>query len=201
LGVKDDGGLYADLASRYTEPHRAYHNLRHIMHCLEEFEAARTLAHDPNAVESAIWYHDVIYDPRSQENEAKSAELATTAFRKAGLSESHGNKVSTLILATSKHDPSVDEDASLMVDVDLAILGQSPQRFDEYERQIRKEYDWVTDAAFASGRTAVLRSFLSRPTLYATEFFQRRYEQQARSNLENSLGKLMNWIQQPGSRA
>jgi predicted metal-dependent HD superfamily phosphohydrolase len=147
----------------------------------------------------AIWYYDAIYDPRSRENETRSAELAAVTIRRAGLPGEFGNKVSTLILATTKHDSSVDEDAPLMVDVDLSILGQPRQRFEGYERQIRKEYDWVSDEAFAVGRALVLKSFLNRPTIYATNFFQRKYEEQARLNLANSLCKLESLIQQPGN--
>lgn len=201
LGVKDDGGLCSDLSSRYAESHRAYHNLQHIMHCLEEFDTARDLARSPDAVELAIWYHDAVYDPRSKENESRSAELAAAAIRGAGLPGEFGKKVSILILATTKHDSSVDEDAPVMVDVDLSILGQPRQRFDEYERQIRKEYDWVSGEVFAVGHASVLRSLLKRPTIYATEFFQRRYEQQARSNLQNSLCELESRIQQPENLA
>ena len=31
----------ADLAKRYGEPHRAYHTLEHIAHCLRELDAVR----------------------------------------------------------------------------------------------------------------------------------------------------------------
>jgi predicted metal-dependent HD superfamily phosphohydrolase len=191
LGVKDDGGLYSDLSSRYAESHRAYHNLQHIMHCLEEYDASRDLARNPDAVELAIWYHDAIYDPRSRENEAQSANLAATAIRKAGLPGELNDQVTRLILATRKHDSSADEDAPLMVDVDLSILGQSVTRFEEYEGQIRREYDWVSEQAFAVGRASVLKSFLNRSAIYATAFFRQKYEQQARLNLSKSLCQLV----------
>jgi predicted metal-dependent HD superfamily phosphohydrolase len=190
LGVKNAGTLYSDLSARYAEPHRAYHNLTHILHCLEEFEAARDLARYPAAVELAIWYHDAVYDPRSKENESRSAKLASESLRGVGLPMDLNNRVTRLILATRSHDASTDPDAPVMVDVDLSILGQKPGRFDEYERQIRQEYDWVSEEAFAAGRASVLKSFMDRPTIYSMEFFQKKYEQQARSNLKGSLFKL-----------
>src|SRR5688572_25768651 len=134
LGVKGAGALYTDLSARYAEPHRAYHNLTHIMHCLEEFEPARVLARNPAAVELAIWYHDAIYDPRSNENESRSAELASQAIRETDLPMELNNRVTRLILATRSHDASADPDARVMVDVDLSILGQPPEPFNEYER-------------------------------------------------------------------
>jgi predicted metal-dependent HD superfamily phosphohydrolase len=41
-------------------------------------------------------------------------------------------------------------DAALVVDVDLAILGASAERFDEYERQVREEYPGCQSSCFAA---------------------------------------------------
>ena len=60
-----------------------------------------------------------------------------------------------LIVAT-KHDAvPKDADAGLLVDIDLSILGADPERFDEYERQVRFEYQWVADDAFRAARKPV----------------------------------------------
>lgn len=101
-------------------------------------------------------------------------------------------RVGNLILATKKHDGSLDQDAAVMVDVDLSILGQEPKRFDEYENQIGREYNWVSQSELVVGRTAILKTFLDRPSIYSTDFFRNRYEQQARENLNRSILKLQN---------
>lgn len=190
LGVQNSpASFFAELEARYSERYRAYHNLAHVMDCLAEFESARSLAHDPSAVEMAIWYHDAVYDPRAKDNEEQSAGLAAKVGSEIGLPSSLNQRVNNLILATKKHDASLDRDAAVMVDVDLSILGREPQRFDEYENQIRQEYGWVSDEAFAAGRTAVLESFLARPVVYSTELFRNKYEQQARENLKRSINK------------
>lgn len=193
LGVKNNPAPYfAELEARYSEPHRAYHNLAHVVDCLKEFESAKNLAHDPTAVEMAIWYHDSVYDPRAKDNEEQSAGLAAKVGSDIGLPGPLNQRVDNLILATKKHDASLDQDAAVIVDVDLSILGREPQRFDEYENQIRQEYGWVSDEAFIAGRTAVLESFLSRKNIYSTEMFQSKYERQARENLKRSISKLQN---------
>ena len=86
--------------------------------------------------------------------------------------------------------PPEDADAALLVDVDLSILGQSGDRFDQYEEQIRREYDWVEAKAFSAGRSAILKSFLQRPFIYSTEFFRKKYEKPARENLVRSIDRL-----------
>lgn len=190
LGVKSDPTHYfADLKARYSEPHRAYHNWTHVLDCLDEFKTAQVIAEDAAAVEMAIWYHDVVYDSKAKNNEEQSAELAAKVCDEVGIAESRKRKVKNLILATKKHE-ATEGDAAIVVDVDLSILGRDPIRFRDYENQIREEYNWVSDEAFASGRVSVLEGFLARPVIYSTEFFRDKYEQQARENLISSIQSL-----------
>jgi predicted metal-dependent HD superfamily phosphohydrolase len=186
----DSDSVFASLASAYSTPPRAYHNLDHIAQCLDEFEPARSLALNPNDVELAIWFHDAVYDPRKIDNEERSAGLAVSMIRSARLPDALASRVASLILATKHNAPPADLDSGLIVDVDLSILGQPAPRFDEYEHQIRQEYDWVANDAFAAGRTKVLKSFLERATIYATELFRNKYETAARDNLARSLARL-----------
>jgi predicted metal-dependent HD superfamily phosphohydrolase len=179
--------VYDELASRYSEPHRHYHNLRHIADCLAEFDTARQLVKDPVAVELAIWFHDAIYDTHAADNEERSAGLATERITQAGGNAAMGESVANLILATKAHDPVLHPDAQLLVDVDLSILGQPTERFQDYETRIRREYDWVPEETFAAKRAEILERFLVRKRIYATDHFFAKYEQQARFNLQNSI--------------
>ncbi len=190
-GASGDGlAAGSDLLVRYGEPHRAYHTIEHVRHCLDEFEDARGLAGDPVAVEMALWYHDAVYDPRAADNEEKSAALARDVARSAGLPEVQGGRVAELIRASTHRRAPGDPDTRLFADIDLSILGQPEGAFDEYERQVRKEYGWVPEPAFRSGRSGILRSFLGRPSLYGTPYFREKYEAAARRNLERSLLRL-----------
>jgi predicted metal-dependent HD superfamily phosphohydrolase len=80
-------------------------------------------------------------------------------------------------------------DERVLIDVDLWILGAPEKRFDEYERQVREEYGWVPGLIYRRKRRAILESFVARPTIYSTERFIERYEQQARANLARSLAR------------
>ena len=181
---------FGRLLAMYSEPHRHYHNVRHIADCLHEFDQVRQLAADPLAVELAIWFHDAVYDSHAANNEERSAELAKDWMGKSGAAAALTDAVGQLILATKSHDASLHADAPLLGDVDLSILGQPAERFWKYEAQIRMEYEWVLENIFAPKRAEISERFLSRKRIYNTEYFFRMYEKQARMNLVASLQKL-----------
>ena len=182
--------IYRELAWLYSQPDRHYHNLHHIAECLAEFDSVRHLASQPVAVELAIWFHDAIYETRAQDNEERSAELARQRIADAGGSSESREAVAALVMATKTHEPTVHPDAPLVVDVDLSILGQPKERFQEYETQIRREYDWVPEATFAAKRAEILERFLARKRIYTTDHFFAKYERQARTNLQDSIRTL-----------
>ena len=178
------------LSTRYGEPHRAYHTLAHVAHCLDEFDPARALARDPISVEMAIWYHDVVYDARAKDNEERSGKAAAEAAVAMGLPAARGLRVADLIRVSTHQGLAPDPDAQLFADIDLSILGQAEARFDQYERQVRVEYSWVPEAVFRYGRSAILNSFLARPSIYGTDLFREKYEAAARKNLRRSLDSM-----------
>ena len=183
-------GWYDRLTQAYAEPQRHYHNQQHIAERLGEFDHARHLARQPGLVELAIWFHDAVYDPKAADNEERSAALAKSCLIESGVPDTPIEAVAGLVMATKHHVVNASADAALMVDVDLSILGRDEKRFSEYEQQIRLEYEWVPNAVFASKRAEVLENFLSRERIYATEWFQSKYERQARTNLSASVNHL-----------
>jgi predicted metal-dependent HD superfamily phosphohydrolase len=183
-------GWYDRLTQAYAEPQRHYHDRQHIAECLAELDKARHLALQPGAVELALWFHDAVYDPKAADNEERSAALAKSCLIESGMPNTLFEVVFEHIMATKHHEVSASADAGLMVDVDLSILGRDEKRFSEYEQQIRLEYEWVPNAVFASKRAEVLEKFLSRERIYATEWFQNKYERQARMNLSASINHL-----------
>ena len=188
--LDDHDELHGVLIARYSEPHRKYHTVQHLDECFARFDEARELAQKAYEIELALWFHDAIYDVRRQDNEERSADWARSAAARAGAAEAVCSRLHQLILAT-KHDAEPPSpDAALLVDVDLAILGAAPERFDEYERQIRDEYSWVPGFVFRRKRREILQGFVARPRLYNTTHFRDRYEARARANLIRSIRRL-----------
>ncbi len=182
-----DEALFQDLTTRYSEPHRKYHTMQHLHECFEKLQELRALARKPEEIELALWFHDAIYDTRRKDNEEKSAEWARSTVVEAGVAAPAGDRVYELVMATRHNAVPAGLDAQILVDVDLSILGASPDRFDEYERQIRQEYSWVPGLLFRRERRKVLTDFLKRRTIFQTKQFIAAYEARARANLQRSI--------------
>ena len=191
LGAAADEALFAKLVARYTEPHRRYHTMRHLQECFDAFDTALGEAEHPAEVELALWFHDAIYDAKSQDNERRSAEWARASIVDAGLPAEVGERVHAMVMAT-RHDAAIPDtrDARILVDVDLSILGARRGRFDEYERQVREEYAWVPESVFARSRRDILERFLARRHIYETARFREALESRARVNLRRSIDSL-----------
>ena len=169
---------------------RHYHTLVHLGACLEEFDGARHLATAAAEVELALWFHDAVYRSWRNDNELRSAEWATRFLLANGADAQVATRVRDLVLATAHVAGTSGGDAALVVDVDLSILGQPPDIYDGFERNVRREYWWVPSRRFVTARCAILGSFLERSSIYHLPHFRDRYEAQARSNLERALRAL-----------
>ena len=144
----------------------------------------------PALVEMALWFHDAVYDPKAGDNEERSADLAALALSDFGASAASIERVRHLIMLTKTHQPSDDADEALLIDIDLAILGQSVERFDQYEEQIRFEYSWVPEEVYREKRAEVLRGFLIRDQIFVTEPMRQRFERSAKDNLARVVTQL-----------
>jgi predicted metal-dependent HD superfamily phosphohydrolase len=176
------------ILAAYDEPHRAYHTREHLAECFELLDLVRDECVRPGEVTLALYFHDAIYDPRARDNEARSSDWLDRVAQGACVPDDARRRLRALIMATC-HDAVPDEpDAIALVDVDLGILGASPERFDQYEVQIRREYRHVPGFFFRRARRKILRQFLDRVPLYRTRALFAARERQARINLSRALG-------------
>lgn len=182
--------VFEQLRRAYGERHRAYHTARHIDDCLDKLDASRAIARQPAEVELALWFHDAVYKPYRHDNEARSAAWARAFLRRAGAEEDRLCRVGDMILATAAHDTDAGADVSLMMDIDLSVLGADPADFQAFERGVRYEYRRVPLFLYRRKRIELLAGFLARPRLYRTNCYYDRYESQARHNLGDALTAL-----------
>lgn len=191
VGPKFARVIFKEIAGKYSEPGRFYHTLQHINYVLDIIDKYKDCATDLPAVQLAAWFHDVIYEAREKDNEEKSAEYATKTLSELGLPSQLIEETARLILLTKTHRTTTeDTNGLLMLDADLAILGASPETYQEYCEGIRQEYAWVPDETYRGGRRKVLENFLQRPRLYQLAAIRDTIEGQARLNLQNEINSL-----------
>ena len=179
------------LKERYSEKSRFYHNLSHVKTLLDLLESLDNRAQNRNAIRFSIWFHDAVYDTKENDNEEASARLASQMMRKLHVDVETIEVVSSLILATKNHSGnSLSEDNKLFLDMDLAILGMRAEIYKKYSRAIREEYFWVPDHIYSRERRKILKSFISREVIYFTDEMKKRFEEQARKNINGEINSL-----------
>ncbi len=178
--------IFNKLIAAYSEKQRAYHTLQHLYECLVLLDSIRPDLSDAYSVELALWFHDAIYDPQAKDNELKSAELFGR-YMAQDLSVEIVEKIKRWIIATQEHEATDERDLQFLLDIDLAILAASPERFAEYKQQIQQEYACVDPDVYSIKRKEVLTHFYQAEPLYQTEYFQHSFEQRAKMNLKNII--------------
>jgi predicted metal-dependent HD superfamily phosphohydrolase len=178
--------LEAQLAAAYGEPHRAYHTMAHIAELLGWFDRVEDDVRwrAPAEVYTTILFHDAIYEPGKQDNEARSAAWARASGLPVDL-----ERVEKLILMTASHGAHewADHDAALFLDSDMAIVGAPAPQFAAYDAAIAVEYAHVPRDAYRAGRRAFLEGLSKKPRIFLTEYFHERLDAQARKNLAAAL--------------
>lgn len=179
----------AELERRWSEPHRRHHDRTHLADVLAALDVLRDAGErfDDVVVRTAAWFHDAVYDPRSEDNEEQSARLAFDLLS-AG---ENPDEVARLVRATSTHlVDAEDANAAALCDADLSVLASDPERYRRYADGVRHEYAHVPDSDFRAARATILEGFLARPHLFATSTGRELWESPARANIEREIAAL-----------
>lgn len=194
LGTSPAAATWFDeVLGAYRAEGRHYHGVRHVGWVVRHVEAiaADHPVDDLPATVAAAFFHDAVYDPTRSDNEAESAAMAARAVREIGWAEPACRHVAELVLATAGHDvDGVDRDTAVLLAADLAVLAAEPSRYADYATAVRREYAHLDDAAWRTGRAAVLRTLRERPHLFAPELGLDEWERRARANITSELAAL-----------
>lgn len=182
-----------ELLTRWNEPHRTYHDERHledVLLALNHFEVSG----EPVDVSTklAAWFHDAVYAGVTGSDEAASAALARSALTDVGDTAFLAETVAEFVVNTTPgQDLEVVPDAlAQLLDADLAIFGAAPARYDRYARAVREEYAHVPDIEFARARARILRGYLEQAELYRGATARMLWDARARLNLEREIALL-----------
>jgi predicted metal-dependent HD superfamily phosphohydrolase len=176
------------LLAAYGDPARGYHDRLHLTEVLDRVDelTAVGLAGDGPAVRLAAWFHDGVYDGQ-RGDEDRSAVWAEDALAGTG----HADEVARLVRLTEHHDPADDDlPGQVLSDADLAILAAPTSRYDAYVAGVRRDYAFLSDEDFATGRAALLRDLTGRARLFHTAYAREHWEPAARANLARELAGL-----------
>lgn len=180
----------AALLERYAEPHRHYHDTRHLAAVLGWIEALAG-DHDLFLVRLGAWFHDAVYaiPPGQLSNEEASARLARRELGRAGLEQEDINEVARLVRLTATHRPGArDPEGELLCDADLAVLAGSAEEYAVYVAAVRAEYAAVPEGEFLAGRLAVLTELAEGPLFRTPK--GRALEDRAQANLAAEIADL-----------
>jgi len=180
------------IISNYNDGNRHYHNLNHIIQCFEQYDniVEKIPISCPEEIMMAIWFHDVIYDPRRIDNELKSANLADLCLSRY-ISRIAVSRIINMILLSGQHSQTLEEklsiDQQVFLDIDLSILGQAPEIYDAYSENVRKEYSFIDEDIFFLKRKEILENFLKKRSIYHTQYFIETIGDQAIKNIKREI--------------
>jgi predicted metal-dependent HD superfamily phosphohydrolase len=175
------------LLTHYSESHRHYHNMDHISHCLLQLDEVAWQLEVPDAVELAIWFHDIIYQIGANDNELKSAEVFRSLAQPV-MNQALIDAVCGLIMATTHINDIRDGDAAAMVDIDLSSFGLPWEEYLADSHNLRQEQKDTPDQQFYAGKLKFLKALTRRNAIFQTRYFREKLEQRARQNIARYVG-------------
>ncbi len=185
----------------YDEPHRRYHDRRHLH---EMFDAAVALGLRLSAPQAmAVLFHDAVYVPGAARglNEALSAQLLRVYA--GGLAATLVESAYGIVVDTAEHVARSSE-AQLVLDLDLMRLAAPREDFIRYSREVFAEQrplilidddDGAWDF-FARRRVQFFERLLERPVIFCLPALRERFEAITRSNLREAI----DWVRAAGNR-
>jgi predicted metal-dependent HD superfamily phosphohydrolase len=170
--------------TRLEEDHRRYHDIRHVVEMWQWHQKYGDGSIDPMIVASFCLYHDAFYDPKAENNEKLSADLW---LEDATAHEELIDTVRDAIVATADHfcwHP--NETVRWCLNLDLLRLGTPEEEFIQHGRDIRAEYQHVSNDEWLKCSSRWRCKVMSQATIFGFPQLE-KFEVQARRNLANAL--------------
>lgn len=158
------GNKFLNLIQRYGQPHRFYHNFKHVKSLLDQIKDLSKLDSDQKYILGIVaLFHDVVYSPFRDDNE----EMSVAYFNKFVKEEpSVANEVRQIILDTKTHQPSTELSKVFCI-LDTKILrSKSLAELLQWEDSIFKEYQSYPLPMYKTKRIQFLeKHYDQNPTL------------------------------------
>ncbi|GGG12134.1 hypothetical protein GCM10011344_11010 [Dokdonia pacifica] len=177
---------FMEVEKQYTQPNRYYHTLDHVAQLFDQIKLLKHSKTEIRLLVHVALFHDVIYDYKSTDNEFQSAQFATKWLTTLGIEMTSVDSINDMIIATATHTSDCPL-TKVFLDMDLSILGATPEKYQQYCNDIRKEYQKIPLFLYKQGRKRFLKQLLSRNWIFQTKHFQVAFEDNARKNMKKEL--------------
>jgi predicted metal-dependent HD superfamily phosphohydrolase len=186
-------GLYGDETRHYHDFDHAIEVVSWANRACEEYSEEALVPFTHQELRLAALFHDIIYTTAgTPANETLSCGLMRREL--AGLiPEESLDRINQLIMFTAQHGQLDAADVPLagqvLMDCDIANMGQYHWEVFVYNNknvveELRLKY---TPEQIEVGRKAFLAGLLAKESIFLSEFFRSRFEDQARRNLTKVL--------------
>lgn len=193
-----------DLLRRLCEDTRHYHDYTHINNLLgliddlpSQWISDRPLEKSEFRVTLvlAALYHDAIYVPLGNMNEASSNQLFLSHVKELKLREKWGEEIveavsKAILLSTYENAKS----KCPFGDFDLASLGGNWDSFSRNSKTIRAEFHAIPLKDYLRGRIQFLEKFAASEQIYFHPTLRSMWENQARKNIKREILNLQSLL-------
>lgn len=150
--VSEISDILSIIEEKYSEKHRYFHVWDHILYM---YNIAKKLNIDlSDKLILSMCFHDIIYDPKRNDNEERSAELFYSIIP--------DDEIRIAILETKDHNPKT-ELGNKLCELDLYGLYDDFDVFYENSYKIFKEYQFADFNTYKKERRKILEKFKVNP--------------------------------------
>ena len=208
---EDQEPLIATILNWYGDGKRVYHTLEHVEHMLSKIdELTNIYLWDNTTLKLATWYHDIYYEPANLDdrlsNEFFSAAIARRELSSLQFSENAICDIENLILLSKDHKintalPIPKTIQEIFLDADMAILGETPEMYENYSTNVACEYvtSGIDLMLYYTKRKEFLLKMLKNEHIFYTDYMRDHYEAQARTNMTDEIVNLDKLIEEASS--
>ena len=153
----------AELLSRYSEPHRFYHNVAHIDNLLGKINVLKGLTpYEKSLLQLVAYFHDVWYDPRTpNQNEQLSAEFFMECVKPNQQKDPTAKRIYTIIKDTDYQNVGREDKLYRIfkqIDCDDPLYHSDINVLLDNDRKIMKEFQLYPYSRYRKDRMDFLDS-------------------------------------------
>jgi predicted metal-dependent HD superfamily phosphohydrolase len=149
----------------YESADRHFHTFEHLKTMFEwlDYSINNTCDLEENDIKLlyiAVWYHDAVYDTKSDTNEEDSCTMYLKSDTAKSLTAHDNSIICDLIMATKYHELKPGDtlhNLIVLADLNMLINYLTPEKMIRLEKQVRSEYSYVNELVYCYYRIIILK--------------------------------------------